>query len=90
MQIAKSLPAGRGHRVELQVDLFNVLNGLNSKWGQYDGVFGASTDLLTPGSFDPAQKKILYAVPTTFGALGVTGTNLLFQFQAQLGARYTF
>ncbi len=90
MQIAKSFPATGGHRLELTVDLFNVLNGLNSNWGQYDGVFGANTDLLTPGSYDPSQKKILYAVPTTFGALGVTGTNLLFQFQAQVGARYTF
>jgi outer membrane receptor protein involved in Fe transport len=90
MTVAKSLPMGGDHRVELELDMFNVLNGLNSKWGRYMGVFGASTDLLAPASYDPAQGKILYNVPTTFGSLGVTGTNLLYQFQAQFGMRYVF
>ncbi|MGH7581724.1 MAG: TonB-dependent receptor [Gemmatimonadales bacterium] len=90
MQIAKAFPTGGGQRLELQVDLFNVLNGLNSSWGRYMGVFGASTDLLTPSSYDATTNRILYNVPSTFGSLGVTGTNLLFQFQAQLAARYVF
>jgi len=90
MQIAKAFPTGGGHRLELQVDLFNVLNGINSNWGKYDAVFGAATDLVTPASYDAAQNKILYNVPTTFGSLGISGTNLLLQFQAQLAARYVF
>ncbi|MES1259068.1 MAG: hypothetical protein ABUL71_00640, partial [Gemmatimonadota bacterium] len=90
MQIAKSFATGGGRRLEVQADLFNVLNGLNSNWGRYLGVFGANTDLLAPASYDATQKKILYNLPTTFGSTGVAGTNLLFQFQAQLGMRYTF
>jgi hypothetical protein len=34
------------------VDLFNVLNGLNSDWGRYMGVFTASTNLLRAERFD--------------------------------------
>jgi len=90
MQIAKSFQTGGGRRLEVQADLFNVLNGINSSWGRYLGVFGANTDLLAPASYDAAHKKILYNLPTTFGSTGVAGTNLLFQFQAQLGMRYSF
>jgi hypothetical protein len=90
MQVAKSFPAGGGRRIELQANFFNVLNGINSSWGRYMGVFGSSLDLLQPASFDATKQSILYNVPTTFGSLGVTGTNLLLQFQAQFGVRYTF
>ncbi len=90
MEFAKSIPAGGSHKVELEVNLFNVLNGLNKNWGRYMGVFGSHTDLLSPSSYDAAQGKILYNVPTTFGGLGVTGTNLLLQFQAQFGLKYDF
>jgi hypothetical protein len=90
MQIAKVIPTRGGRHLELQADLFNVLNGLKSTWGQYLGVFGASTDLLQPASYSAATKQILYNVPTTFGSLGLEGTNLLLQFQAQVGLRYSF
>ncbi len=90
LQFAKAIPTGRSQRLELQVDLFNVLNGIKRSWGRYMGVFGANRDLLSPSSYDPATNRILYDVPTTFGALGVVGTNLLLQFQAQFGLRYSF
>ena len=90
MQIAKAIPTRNGRHLEIQADLFNVLNGLNSTWGRYMGVFGAATDLLQPASYSSATKQILYNVPSTFGSLGVEGTNLLLQFQAQIGLRYTF
>jgi len=90
MQFAKSITAGSGHRAELQVDLYNVLNGINHNWGRYMGVFGAATDLLTPNSYDPVTNRILYSVPSTFGSLGVEGTNLLLQFQAKVGLKISF
>jgi Carboxypeptidase regulatory-like domain/TonB dependent receptor-like, beta-barrel/TonB-dependent Receptor Plug Domain len=90
IQLAKSITTTSSQRAELQVNLFNVLNGLNRKWGRYMGVFGANRDLLTPNSFDAATGKILYSVPTTFGSLGITGANLLLQFQAQVGLKYYF
>jgi hypothetical protein len=90
MQFAKTISTSPSQRIEVQLDLFNVLNGLNKDWGRYMGVFGASRDLLTPDSYDPATNTILYSVPTTFGSLGVAGSNLLLQFQGQLGLKFSF
>ena len=90
VELTKSISVGGERRAELQVDLYNVLNGINHDWGRYMGVFGANTDLLTPNSYDALNKRILYSVPTTFGSLGVSGTNLLLQFQGKVGVKYYF
>jgi outer membrane receptor for ferrienterochelin and colicin len=90
LRIAKSLNTFGEQRLELQLDLFNVLNGINRDWGRYRGIFAANRNLVAPESFDAASGQILYSVPTTFGQEGVIGTNLLLQFQAQIGARYYF
>ncbi|HEY0305125.1 MAG TPA: TonB-dependent receptor, partial [Longimicrobiales bacterium] len=43
LRLSKQFETIRGQRAELLIDLFNVLNGLNSDWGRYMGVFTAST-----------------------------------------------
>ena len=91
MEFAKSIrTTSSGQRAELDVDLFNVLNGIDHNWGRYMGVFGSNLDLMTPVTYSGATNQILYSVPTTFGALGVEGTNLLLQFQAKIGIKYFF
>ncbi|HEX6059350.1 MAG TPA: TonB-dependent receptor [Gemmatimonadaceae bacterium] len=75
---------------ELSIDLFNVLNGLNSDWGQYEAVTTQRRNLLAPQSYDPASEQILYTVPSGFGNKTTLGTNLLLQFSAQVGLRYYF
>ncbi len=45
------------------MDLFNVLNGLNSEWGRCMGVFARNRNLLIPKSFDEATGQTLYTVP---------------------------
>ncbi|MDO8667206.1 MAG: TonB-dependent receptor [Gemmatimonadales bacterium] len=95
VRLSKGLNTGRGHRAEIQLDLFNVLNGIGRlvdrpQWGDYQGVFAANRNLLAPQSYDAATGQIRYSVPTTFGKSQPIGANLLLQFQAQLGLRYTF
>ena len=90
LRLSKSFNTVRGQRAEIQLDLFNVLNGINSDWGAYRGVFSANRNLLTPESYDPATNRIVYSVPLNFGREEPIGTNLLLQFQAQIGARYYF
>ncbi|HEU0053869.1 MAG TPA: hypothetical protein VFQ39_11865, partial [Longimicrobium sp.] len=80
----------RGQRAELQVDLFNVLNGLNSDWGRVVGVFGANQNILEAVRYDAASGKVLYRVPTAFAREEALGTNLLLQFQTQIGLKYYF
>jgi hypothetical protein len=90
LRFSKSVPTVRGQRVEIQLDLFNVFNLLNSEWGRYMGVFSANRNLVAPQSYDAASGQILYTVPANFGLIEPIGTNLLLQGQAQLGVRYYF
>jgi outer membrane receptor for ferrienterochelin and colicin len=90
LRLSRSIPTTRGQRAELQVDMFNVLNGLNSDWGRQVGVFSANRNVLRPVRYDAASGQILYAVPEGFGTEEALGTNLLLQFQTQIGIKYYF
>lgn len=80
-----------GQRIELQADLFNVLNGLNRNWGRYEAITAANRNLLAPQSYNAATQQIEYTVPAaTFGRETTLGAALLLQFSAQLGIRYSF
>ncbi len=79
-----------GQRLGLEVDLFNVLNGLNSDWGRYVSVSAARRNLINPVRFNQETSQIEYTVPTGFGDTTTIGANLLLQFQAQIGLRYRF
>jgi hypothetical protein len=105
LRLSKEFETIRGQRAELLVDLFNVLNGLNSDWGRYMGVFTASTNLLRAESYDPVTQQVRYTVNYT-AARPASGTSAAvtergfgvaqpagfdpFQFQAQIGIRYRF
>jgi hypothetical protein len=105
LRLSKEFETLRGQRAELLVDLFNVLNGLNSDWGRYMGVFTASTNLLRAESYDAVTQNVRYTVNYT-AAQPATGTTAAvtergfgvaqpagfdpFQFQAQIGVRYRF
>ena len=90
VQIARSFGTVAGQRAELQLDLFNVLNGLNSDWGRYVGVFGNSRMPIQPVGYDAATDRILYRVRDDFYETGTIGSNLVLQFQAQIGLKYYF
>jgi hypothetical protein len=90
LRLSKSIRTTRGQRAELQVDMFNVLNGLNSEWGRVVGVFSANRNILVPVRYDAATDRILYRVPDTFGREEALGANLLLQFQTQIGIKYYF
>jgi len=90
MQVSWEFNTLRDQRGVIQLDLFNVLNGLNKDWGQWVGVFGADRNLLSPTGYDSNTGEILYSVYEDFGTEGVIGNSLTLQFQAQLGFRYYF
>lgn len=101
LRLSRSFQTVRDQRVELQVDLFNVLNGINSDWGRYMGVFAQNRNLLVPESYDENTGEILYSVPMrrdedtgeavpTFGTVEAIGDNLTLQFQARIGVKYYF
>lgn len=88
--LRKKFPTAGDQAVEVNLDLFNVMNGLNKKWGRNVSVTTTRRNLLTPQQFNTATQEIEYTVPTTFGDRRQVGTALLMQFSAQVGVRYYF
>ena len=90
LTIRKRFTTGGDQGAELQIDLFNVLNGLNSDWGRNVSVTAARRNLLLAQQYDAASGNVQYTVPTTFADRTQVGSNLLLQFSAQIGVRYYF
>jgi hypothetical protein len=89
LHVSKAFAFTGGHEVELIADMFNVLNGLNEDWGQFNAVFGSATNLFNKEGYDEESNRVIYSVQSEFGREGAVGFNPL-QFQAQLGVRYRF
>jgi hypothetical protein len=58
--------------------------------GRVMGVFGSDGNLLEAEGFDPATNEVLYEVGDTFFTEDVLGSNLVLQFQTQIGIKYFF
>jgi hypothetical protein len=89
----QSLPTLRGHNVTLQLDVFNFLNLLNSRWGESPTAgFGAQT-LLDYVSRTPATAPLESATPIYAfnpGYRKFLSDNIFSVYQIQLQARYSF
>jgi outer membrane receptor protein involved in Fe transport len=89
-RVAKRFETMRGQGLELSVDFFNLLNGLNSKWGQRNEVQAANTSALASRGFNATTQRYIYQFNTNFAKEEPSAFGLSQQFQVQLGARYTF
>ena len=90
LTIRKHFATAGDQAAEIHVDLFNVLNGLNRKWGRNVHIFQARRNLLFAQQYDAGSGQVQYTVPTTFATRTQVGSNLLLQFSAQVGLRYSF
>lgn len=83
----KDIKILKSNKMTLRVDVFNVLNLLNYKWGGYDYV--SNTRLYQITGFDSATKKYTYSVDKEAGNLRykVDASRL---YRVQFGLKYTF
>lgn len=105
MRLTKFFETGAGQRVELQLDMFNVVNGLGQLfcsdsefaddptsgtcgWGRITTVSGANTDVYFAQGYEGGQ--VTYTANPNFAREGFVGSNLLLQFQTQLGLKVYF
>jgi outer membrane receptor protein involved in Fe transport len=90
LSLRNRIPTRDGQSVELSVDFFNVLNGLNRDWGRYQSVSTNRRNLMVPRAYDADTQTIQYDLTDFFGEKRPLGANLLLQFSMQVGIRYTF
>ena len=85
VRVARDVNLMRGQAVELTVDIFNLENLLNKKWG---GEFNlaAAQQLVAVSGFNQATRTYTYRVNEQVGTAVKSGIP----YQIQLGARYKF
>ena len=105
MRITRGFNTTHGQRAELQIGLYNVLNGVGRLFFSDDkfiqnptgGTCGWGRRTTISGAnqdlyVNPAFQngRNVYLPAANFGKETVLGSNLELQFQAQIGLRYTF
>ncbi|MFQ5709002.1 MAG: carboxypeptidase regulatory-like domain-containing protein [bacterium] len=96
-RIAQTIPSVRGQNLEFTLDVLNVLNLLNSDWGQIKFVRFDAVNLFNFKGYDANGKPDLSLRQRDTNGDGKVTRNDVFQFsdlasrwQIQLGVRYTF
>jgi Carboxypeptidase regulatory-like domain len=89
---AVRVPVHESHKVELTLDMFNLLNRFNKNWGWTWYPNFNSPTTLGYGGIDPSGKEIINASSITNpNFLGVSSRDdLRSRWQAQWGVRYSF
>jgi len=84
LSLRQSLPTRRGHTLMLQLDIFNLLNLMNKRWGLLQI---PNTALLTQVQGQAAQQPIFRFDPAF---LPYSSQNLYSYYQIEVAARYSF
>jgi hypothetical protein len=85
IRVARDIRTLRGQSIELTMDLFNIENLLNKKWGgEYN--LGGAQQLVAVSGFNQTTRRYTYRVNENVGTAVKSGTP----YQFQLGARYRF
>jgi hypothetical protein len=83
LRLARDIPTLRGQVIELTLDVFNVDNLLNRKWGGAYNL-GASQQLMAATGFNQTTRRYTYTVNENVGVAVRSGAP----YQLQLGGRY--
>lgn len=93
MGIRQSLPEFNGHSLTLEIGIFNLLNMLNSDWGQIKTVGGTvfyQEDPLQFVAAAPDGTPIVQFDPAQLDSRFISNGSLANSYQVQFGMRYAF
>jgi hypothetical protein len=83
----------KDHRLEIQFDIFNLLNLLNNDWGLLDQAASFEThgsQFLRAVGYDAAQRRPIYTFTAPQAVESTIYSPTASRWRMQLGARYTF
>ncbi len=83
----------KGQRFELQLDVFNVLNLVNKRWGLLDQVTGfenVNSTFIRAVGYDTANRRPIYTFAAPTSVVNTVYTPTTSRWRIQLGARYNF
>ncbi len=86
-------PAVMGQRVEVQLDVFNVLNLLNNKWGLFNQATGfenVNSSFLKAVGYDTVNGRPIYQFTAPTSVVNTLYSPTSSRWRIQLGARYSF
>ena len=85
-------PNWKGQRLELQYDIFNVLNLLNSRWGHLNQVasFETGTAFLRATGYDSVKNRPIYSFGPPTNIVSTVFSPTASRWRMQLGARWLF
>ena len=84
IRMSKRFKTYKSHNIEASLDVFNLGNLLNKKWGVGHNLNKQSMYTIT--KFDPLKEEFLYNVNAGTGVSNLNGNP----YQVQLGLRYAF
>jgi len=83
----------KGQHLELQADIFNVLNLINSDWGLFEqesNFENHPAQFLRAVGYDSAKNRPIYSFTEPSAVRSVVRTPTLSRWRIQVGARYVF
>ncbi|PTL84690.1 hypothetical protein DAT35_06385 [Vitiosangium sp. GDMCC 1.1324] len=83
----------KGQRLEIQADIFNVLNLVNPKWGLFEQAAQFEThssQFLRAVGYDKDNNRPIYAFTEPTAVTNTVYSPTLSRWRIQLGARYVF
>jgi hypothetical protein len=93
MRLSWTSPDWKGQRLEVQWDIFNVLNLLNPAWGHYLQVAqfeNAPSNFLSAVGYDFVNRRPIYAFRPPPSIVNPVYSPTLSRWRMQLGAKYSF
>jgi hypothetical protein len=85
-------PDLKGQRIEIQYDIFNVLNLIDSRWGHFNSVaqFENGPAFLQAVGYDDVNRRPKYAYRPLSTITSTVYSPTLSRWRMQLGAKYVF
>ncbi|PJA99844.1 MAG: hypothetical protein CO128_02405 [Ignavibacteriales bacterium CG_4_9_14_3_um_filter_30_11] len=88
LHIAQEVPIVTGHKLVLSLDIENLMNLINSDWGENNSVFSTFRIVDRRGTTSSGINVYKFTAPANNTPF--TASNFSSRWQMQLGVRYTF